>query len=204
MWRFFYDHFIKNVNNCETINIRNAILTRFPFLVKGGIYIRNFSICLIVPVKRFRTLGSLIYSSLNGKLMLQFQSTVKIANISFFFFESCKQQVPQISLMKERLCKKWIWSLKYLMIHLPWTTILPMAILKIDSIHPLCMINFRVSLHKICENTSFHWPVFSCVRTKSAILSSYGGIRVSETRILVYFMQCLLSNRTKKLLLCQN
>ena len=122
----------------------------------------------------------------------------------FFFFESCKQQVPQISLMKERLCKKWIWSLKYLMIHLSWTTILPMAILKIDSIHPLCMINLRVSLHKICENTSFHWPVFSCVRTKSAILSSYGGIRVSETRILVYFMQCLLSNRTKKLLLCQN
>ena len=38
----------------------------------------------------------------------------------------------------------------------------------------------RNTLHKICENTGFHWPVFSCVRTKSMILSLYGRIRVSE------------------------
>ena len=33
---------------------------------------------------------------------------------------------------------------------------------------------------KICENTGFHWPVFSHLRTEYKILSLYGRIRVSE------------------------
>ena len=40
--------------------------------------------------------------------------------------------------------------------------------------------NQTFSLHKICENTYFHWPVFSRIRPKSQISSLYGRIRVSE------------------------
>ena len=36
----------------------------------------------------------------------------------------------------------------------------------------------KSSLHKICENTGFHWPLFSRIRTE--ILSLYWKIRVSE------------------------
>ena len=36
------------------------------------------------------------------------------------------------------------------------------------------------TLHKICENTGFHWPVFSRIRTKPTILSSYGRIWATE------------------------
>ena len=46
------------------------------------------------------------------------------------------------------------------------------------------------TLHKTCENASFHWPVFSRIRTKSYILSLYGSIQSVKTRILAYFMQC--------------
>ena len=38
----------------------------------------------------------------------------------------------------------------------------------------------KVSLHNIFENTGFHWPVFSRIRTESRILTLYGRIRVSE------------------------
>ena len=36
------------------------------------------------------------------------------------------------------------------------------------------------SLHKIRDNTGFHWPVFTRIRTESTILSSCGRIRVRE------------------------
>ena len=48
-----------------------------------------------------------------------------------------------------------------------------------------------LSLHKIRENTGFHWPVFSCIRTESRFCSykwEYGSVK---TRILAYFMQWL-------------
>ena len=35
--------------------------------------------------------------------------------------------------------------------------------------------------HKICENTGFHWPVFSRIKTKSTILSLHGRISVCES-----------------------
>ena len=35
-------------------------------------------------------------------------------------------------------------------------------------------------LHKICENTGFHWAVFSRIRTESYIFSLYGRIRLNE------------------------
>ena len=35
-------------------------------------------------------------------------------------------------------------------------------------------------LQKICENTIFHWPVFSRIRTESTFLSLYGIIWISE------------------------
>ena len=37
-----------------------------------------------------------------------------------------------------------------------------------------------LSLHKICENTGFHWPVSPSIRTESRILSLYRKIRVTE------------------------
>ena len=40
--------------------------------------------------------------------------------------------------------------------------------------------NSKYLLHKVCENTGFHCPVFSRIRTKSQILSLCGRIRVSE------------------------
>ena len=40
--------------------------------------------------------------------------------------------------------------------------------------------DFCVPLHKMCENTGFHWAVFSRIRTKSTTLSLYGRIRVCE------------------------
>ena len=38
----------------------------------------------------------------------------------------------------------------------------------------------KISLDKLCENTSFHVPAFSRMRAESAIMSLYGRIRVSE------------------------
>ena len=38
----------------------------------------------------------------------------------------------------------------------------------------------KYSVHQICENMDFHWPVFSRIKTESAILSIYGRIQVSE------------------------
>ena len=43
------------------------------------------------------------------------------------------------------------------------------------------------SLHKICENTGFQWPVFSRIRTKSVILSLYGRIQVAENLYFCIF-----------------
>ena len=44
------------------------------------------------------------------------------------------------------------------------------------------MFLLKTSLDKLCKNTVFHLPVFShiTIRTKSAIMPLYGGIRVSE------------------------
>ena len=39
---------------------------------------------------------------------------------------------------------------------------------------------WKKALHKTCENTGFHWPIFSRIRKKSSILSLYGGTQVSE------------------------
>ena len=38
----------------------------------------------------------------------------------------------------------------------------------------------KLSLHKIYENTGFHWPGFSRIRKESTILSLNGRMRVSE------------------------
>ena len=37
-----------------------------------------------------------------------------------------------------------------------------------------------MTMDKICKNMGFHRPVFSSIRTESAILSLYGRIRASE------------------------
>ena len=36
------------------------------------------------------------------------------------------------------------------------------------------------TMHKICQKTCFHWPVFSLIRTESRILTLYTRMRVSE------------------------
>ena len=46
---------------------------------------------------------------------------------------------------------------------------------------------FRQSLHKICENTGFHWPIFSHISTRSQIPSLYGRIRVNENPYFCIF-----------------
>ena len=53
------------------------------------------------------------------------------------------------------------------------------------------VVSSSFTLHKICEDTGFHWPIFSRIRTKSKILSLYGRIRVSEKPVfLECFMHC--------------
>ena len=53
------------------------------------------------------------------------------------------------------------------------------------------------TLQKICENTGFHWPVFSLIKTESTSVSLYGRIWVS---FLAYFMQwyCISIRLCKK------
>ena len=55
-----------------------------------------------------------------------------------------------------------------------------------------CRTPTKGSLYKICENTGFHWPLFSRIRIESTILSLYGGIRVSGDLYSGIFMQLLL------------
>ena len=57
-------------------------------------------------------------------------------------------------------------------------------------------------LHKICENTGFQWHIFSCISTKSTILSLYGRIRVSENpysrifcAVFSYGISCVQKSR---------
>ena len=50
-----------------------------------------------------------------------------------------------------------------------------------------------LTLHKICKNTSFNWPVFSCIRTESRFCPYAGEYGSIKTRILGYFMQCKFS-----------
>ena len=52
--------------------------------------------------------------------------------------------------------------------------------MNLHCIFPNWVKNTNYSLHKICENTGFHWPLFSRIRTKSTSLSLYRRIRVSE------------------------
>ena len=55
----------------------------------------------------------------------------------------------------------------------------------------------KYSLHKICENTGFHWPVLSRIRTKSTILSFCERIRVCEnpySRIFYTVIKTLVSS----------
>ena len=49
-----------------------------------------------------------------------------------------------------------------------------------------------VWLHKICEKTGFLLPVFSCIRTKSTILSLYWKIRIRENTYFGIFYGCCL------------
>ena len=42
------------------------------------------------------------------------------------------------------------------------------------------IFSVKTSLDKLCENTVFHLPVFPRIRTESAVMSLYCGIRVSE------------------------
>ena len=58
------------------------------------------------------------------------------------------------------------------------------------------IFSLKTSLHKICENTGSHLPVFSRIKTESAIMSlcqntgqwmpEYGSVKI---RILAYFMK---------------
>ena len=63
----------------------------------------------------------------------------------------------------------------------------------------------RFSLHKICENTGFHWSVFSGIRTESVILSLYGRMRTSKNLYIrifyAVFKVVLLSHRNLWLLI---
>ena len=57
----------------------------------------------------------------------------------------------------------------------------------------VCVFAKDLPLHKICENTDFHWPLFFRRRTESTILSLYWRMQVSENLdilacILAYFM----------------
>ena len=56
--------------------------------------------------------------------------------------------------------------------------------------------NHLSTLHKIRENTGFHPPAFSRIRTKSMILSLYGKITVSENPYspIFYAVQDILKN----------
>ena len=51
----------------------------------------------------------------------------------------------------------------------------------------------KFALHKICENTGFQWPVFSRIRTKSAMFSLYGRIRATENPYSSIFYAVLSS-----------
>ena len=50
--------------------------------------------------------------------------------------------------------------------------------------------NYQITLHKICENTGLHWPVFSRIRAKLRFCPYTGEYGSVETSILAYFMQC--------------
>ena len=51
-------------------------------------------------------------------------------------------------------------------------------------------ICFKDALHKICEKTGFHWPVFSRTRQNRFRFRPYTGeYEIVKTRILAYFMQ---------------
>ena len=54
------------------------------------------------------------------------------------------------------------------------------------------------TLHKTCENTGFHWPLFSRIRKKSAILSLYRRIRVSENPWSWYILCSDLTSKYEK------
>ena len=49
----------------------------------------------------------------------------------------------------------------------------------------------KITMHKLCENMVFHWPVSSRIRTESTILSLYRRIRVGENSFLAYFIMKL-------------
>ena len=52
-------------------------------------------------------------------------------------------------------------------------------------------------MHKICENTGFHWPVFYRIKAESTILLLYERIREVKTRILAYFVQSIAKLSTR-------
>ena len=48
----------------------------------------------------------------------------------------------------------------------------------------------KIWLHKICQNTSFLWPVLSHIRIESIILSLYRKLKVRENLYSGIFTQC--------------
>ena len=60
----------------------------------------------------------------------------------------------------------------------------------------LLSISLGFTLHKIHENTGFHWPIFSCIRRKSSIFFLYGRIRVSENLYSGIFYAVLTSRHS--------
>ena len=53
---------------------------------------------------------------------------------------------------------------------------------------------FQKSLRKICNDTGFHRPIFSCIRTVLQILYFYGKIRVSENAYPCIFLAKVISS----------
>ena len=55
------------------------------------------------------------------------------------------------------------------------------------------------ALRKICQNTGFLWPAFSCMRTELKLLSLYGKMRVSENPHSGIFYAVMISVICKRL-----
>ena len=95
--------------------------------------------------------------------------------------------------MLEKLLKKTVWLTSSLM---------------------SCLMSYQTtkhSLHKICEDTGFHWPVHSRIKTESTILFLYGRIQASENpysrifyAVIWYFRKSGNFRKTSKLLIIKD
>ena len=57
------------------------------------------------------------------------------------------------------------------------------------------IFSLKTSLDNLCENTEFHLPVFSRMRTESATMFLYGRIRVGENPYSHVFHEMYIANK---------